>query len=307
MNNSNRLNKLVPLLVFILSLSFLSCNKLKEQPKTIIEEWYKKEILFPKKLMIKCLGHDTTNSYILNHQYKIVVYIDSMGCTPCKLQLYQWKEFIDSSHLKRYDVSFLFIVQSTNYKGLEEELYISRFTYPIIYDPNDEFNKLNRFPKEDKYRTFLLDDKNRIVLIGSPIRNDNVKKLYVHILGCEKETNIKQSKDVSITSLPAKTTLVKLTNDSINLGKFSFQASKQIPFKLINQGKQPLIILNVNTSCGCMVAKYDKKPIAKGESTTVVLDFKPNSLGYFSKTADVMCNVPNGFVRLKISGEVVEK
>ena len=69
----------------------------------------------------------------------------------------------------------------------------------------------------------------------------------------------------------------------------------------------PLIIQNVNTSCGCTVAKYEKMPIAKGESTTVVLEFKPNSLGYFSKTADVVCNVPEGYVRLKISGEVVEK
>jgi hypothetical protein len=76
---------------------------------------------------------------------------------------------------------------------------------------------------------------------------------------------------------------------------------------LKNKGKKPLLIQSVKTSCGCTVAKYDKKPIPQGETTTIVLEYKPNSLGYFSKTADVVCNVPKGSVRLRISGEVVEK
>jgi hypothetical protein len=102
-------------------------------------------------------------------------------------------------------------------------------------------------------------------------------------------------------------TNVKLLNDSLALGKFEYYSTKRVPFYLKNYGNQPLVISSVQTSCGCTVAKYIKRPIAQGETTTVLLEFKPNSLGYFSKTADVMCNVPEGYVRLKISGEVVEK
>jgi len=102
-------------------------------------------------------------------------------------------------------------------------------------------------------------------------------------------------------------TKIELLNDSVSIGKFDYYSIKQITFNMKNIGEFPLIIQSVKTSCGCTAAKYDKKPVPPGETTTVVLEYKPNSLGYFSKTADVMCNVPKGYVRLKISGEVVEK
>jgi len=111
-------------------------------------------------------------------------------------------------------------------------------------------------------------------------------------------------KDSSIEIL---NTRVNLLNESLSLGKFEYYSIKRVPFQLKNNGNQPLVICSVNTSCGCTVAKYEKKAVPPGETTTVVLEYKPNSLGYFSKTADVVCNVPKGYVRLKISGEVVEK
>jgi len=102
-------------------------------------------------------------------------------------------------------------------------------------------------------------------------------------------------------------TKIELLNDSLSIGKFDYYSIQQITFKLKNTGEFPFIIQSVKTSCGCTAAKYDKKPVPQGETTTVILEYKPNSLGYFSKTADVVCNVPEGYVRLKISGEVVEK
>jgi len=101
-------------------------------------------------------------------------------------------------------------------------------------------------------------------------------------------------------------TNVGLLDDSLSLGKFEYYSTKRVPFQLKNNGNQSLVISSINTSCGCTGANYDKKPIPPGETTTVVLEYKPNSLGYFSKTADVVCNVPEGYVRLKISGEVIE-
>lgn len=101
--------------------------------------------------------------------------------------------------------------------------------------------------------------------------------------------------------------IVETQKDSVHLGKISFYSRKHTSFEIKNKGTKPFIIYTVNTTCGCTVAKYDKKPVQEGETTTVVLEYKPNSLGFFTKTADVVCNVPEGYVRLKISGEVVEK
>jgi len=103
------------------------------------------------------------------------------------------------------------------------------------------------------------------------------------------------------------TTSITIESDSLYLGKLDYYSIQHASFKIKNTGKDPLVIQSVNTSCGCTAAKYDKKPITQGETTIVVLEYKPNSLGYFRKTADVVCNVPKGYIRLKISGEVVEK
>src|ERR1035437_8891531 len=90
-------------------------------------------------------------------------------------------------------------------------------------------------------------------------------------------------------------TKIFLRTDSLNLGKLEFHKSKIATFSMKNIGSHPLMIKLIEPSCGCTVAKYIKKPIAQGETTTVLLEFKPNSLGYFSKTADVICNVPEGY------------
>lgn len=100
-------------------------------------------------------------------------------------------------------------------------------------------------------------------------------------------------------------TTVDIEKDKFYLGRFSSFSTKYISFQLKNSGQKPLIIKTVKTACGCTVAHYDKNPIEHGQTTKVVLEYRPDALGYFRKTADVVCNVPDGFVQLTISGEIV--
>ena len=54
---------------------------------------------------------DTTNFQIPQSEYKVLVYVDSIGCTSCKLQLHKWKELIeytDSATQGKSSVSLLF-------------------------------------------------------------------------------------------------------------------------------------------------------------------------------------------------------
>jgi len=274
--------------------------------KTIVEEWMAKEIIIPKHLTIKSAGVNITNKKIQSHRYNILVYVDSVGCTSCNLGLAEWKAYIDKSKLKAYNVGFLFVVQSNNYTKFEQKLKYEQFSYPIIYDPQGTFNKLNKFPKENKYRTFLLDEKNKVVLIGSPIKSENMCKLYDEVISGEKR-DIVQSDNIENKNIFANKTTVKLESDSINFGKFSIKSIKQASFKFTNTGKHPFLIQSVTMSCGCTVAKYDKRPIPQGDTTTIVVKYKPYSLGYFTKMAVVICNVENKSLKLKISGEVIKK
>ncbi|ADQ79710.1 protein of unknown function DUF1573 [Paludibacter propionicigenes WB4] len=297
-------NRVRCIIMLLLVLCIQSCDNKKNRAELVVKKWIQKEIQIPGNITFKSVGRDTVCSRIMKHRNIVLVYIDSLGCAACKLRLAEWKAFIETCQKMSYDVGFLFVVQSTNYKDLENKLLLDDFTYPIIYDYKGDFDRINSFPKEEEFRTLLLDRRHRVVLIGSPVRSHKMKQLFYKVIS---NGDFNEVRFRNIETYYLKETTVNLDKDSINLGKFSFKTSKHLIFKIRNVGNNPLLINTVNTSCGCTLAKYDKKPIPQGETTTVVLEYRPNSLGYFSKTADVMCNVPNGLVRLKISGEVVEK
>jgi len=78
-------------------------------------------------------------------------------------------------------------------------------------------------------------------------------------------------------------------------------------FVFKNVGKSNLIISSVYASCGCTVAKYDKKPIAPGEegSIEVVFDSAGRN-GIQNKTITVVANTQPNKVELHITAEVVQ-
>ena len=70
-------------------------------------------------------------------------------------------------------------------KDMKELRYITRrdaFVYPVCFDEKDDFNRLNHFPDEMTFQTFLLDKDNRVAAIGNPVHNPKVKELYLKVL-----------------------------------------------------------------------------------------------------------------------------
>ncbi len=82
-------------------------------------------------------------------------------------------------------------------------------------------------------------------------------------------------------------------------GKFSFTFE--------NTGKEPLIIQNVRSSCGCTVAKRPTEPILPGESASISVKYDTRRLGPFHKNITVTSNADNKTVVLKIKGEIKSK
>lgn len=75
-------------------------------------------------------------------------------------------------------------------------------------------------------------------------------------------------------------------------------------FKFTNKGKVPLIIANVQASCGCTTPDWTKDAIPPGQQGFIKATFSAASPGVFDKTVTVTANVENGTVQLKIKGEV---
>lgn len=289
----------------------VSCqNKKTKEIETVLKEMQEETIRFPYILKATVIGKDTLCPGMFKKENRIVVYFDSTGCSECKMKLNEWADIIHFARDSVSNLSVLFIVfpQKGKFLSVRSILKNCKFNYPVFVDSLNQFGVLNKLPKDSRFHTFLINRQNKIVLIGSPIGNDKMWKLYKdYVRKRITQTDATSEIDNDYKKNSKYQTKIEIHKDSIHLGKFSVQSNKKTPFILTNLGKRPLIILNVNTSCGCTVAKYDKKPVLQGKTTTVVLEYKPNSLGYFSKTADVVCNVPEGYVRLKISGEVVEK
>ena len=75
-------------------------------------------------------------------------------------------------------------------------------------------------------------------------------------------------------------------------------------FTIKNDGDKPLVISNVTTSCGCIVADWTKTPIAPGATGTVSSTFDAKALGHFYKDIGVYCNAADRPIYLMIQGEV---
>jgi hypothetical protein len=77
-------------------------------------------------------------------------------------------------------------------------------------------------------------------------------------------------------------------------------------FKFRNNGTEPLMILNVQTTCGCTAPEWPKKPIAPGDSSAILVTFNSaKKIGRINKVITVYTNGQKPEEKLKITGNVL--
>ena len=111
----------------------------------------------------------------------------------------------------------------------------------------------------------------------------------------------------SCANLPGgelKPTALKCELTHINMGQLPAQMPKDTTFFITNTGDSPLLIQNVETSCGCTTPKWTKEPIKSGKSGEITVTYDAKYPGRFHKTISVFANVPNSPIELSIAGEV---
>ncbi|MDR3309601.1 MAG: DUF1573 domain-containing protein [Tannerella sp.] len=79
-------------------------------------------------------------------------------------------------------------------------------------------------------------------------------------------------------------------------------------FKIKNTGELPLVITNVNTTCGCTSATKTNEPIAPGKQGEVKATYDVNGRpGPFTRNLTVVSNGKQGTLVLTIKGNVIAK
>lgn len=287
----NMLSKICGLL--LLAIILLSCHETdRNRISRLVKEWEGKEIVFPAHIVFTIQGCDTVPYKIPKSNYKVVVFVDSVGCISCKLQLSKWKNFMhEVDSLCDVNVPFLFLFQTNDVRELKYIFRRENFMHPVCIDTEDIFNELNHFPNETMFQTFLIDSENRVKVIGNPIHNLTVKDLYLEIL------TRKESCFLPITK-------IKADSAEYHYGVIESNKTARKKITLINIGKEVFRIKGVTTSCDCMSTDYDWNEIPPGEKETMTIEYKAEELGDFWRTITIYGNVPERSLTLNFWGTV---
>ncbi|QHS62158.1 DUF1573 domain-containing protein [Chitinophaga agri] len=77
---------------------------------------------------------------------------------------------------------------------------------------------------------------------------------------------------------------IKFKKENVDFGTTPFNKPVTINFEFTNVEKQPVLIENVRTSCGCTAPTWTKAPVLPGKTGTVTTTYSANSVGQQHKT-----------------------
>ena len=170
----------------ICTICFSSCKDLqRENAAKIVNEWTGKEIKFPEGITYTSLGKDSTYVDLYSDNYKILLYVDSIGCTSCRLKLFEWKKIINESNTtfsNPVDFIFFFQPKQKNERELQQIFKGNGFKHPVFIDSKNEINRLNKFPSKPEYQCFLLDNDNKVIIVGDPSTNKGIWALFKKVI-----------------------------------------------------------------------------------------------------------------------------
>lgn len=275
---------------------FLACrDNQKTEIAGIVAGWQEREVIFPEDIVFTRYGKDTLSYQIPASGYKILLYVDSTGCTGCKLQLHKWREFIkEVDALTGGSVPVLFIFHPRDRKEISYLLRRDGIDIPVYIDIDDRTDKINHFPSRQQFQCFLLDSDNKVVYIGNPVDNVRIKRMYLSHISREEYS----------TAGTAKKTRIEVGQTEFHLGTLQRGNPVTITATIRNTGDVPFIIFDTKASCGCTDVLYDKEPVLPDASTKIEITYNADDTGYFNKTVSVYGNAEGSPVVLRLKGNV---
>ena len=169
-----------------LSICLSSCAKNKMIQEEM-ERFYGQRVALPTDSMwyITAGGSEQThNGLVENHKY--VVYYDSTECSSCQLKtLSKWGSLIDtvSSSKHKVDFYFIFSVPTNRMEDIRVTLDTHLRSFPVYLDTTGVFERMNPcLPRLSQLRTFMLDGKGFVELVGNPVGNSRVADMMWNII-----------------------------------------------------------------------------------------------------------------------------
>jgi hypothetical protein len=112
---------------------------------------------------------------------------------------------------------------------------------------------------------------------------------------------------VSVKNTSPNAPDIKFEKTVHDYGSIQQHADGKCEFTFTNEGKEPLILSNVRSSCGCTVPTWPREPILPGQSGVIKVKYDTKRVGVINKSVYVNSNAKVSPVTLKIKGKVLAK
>ena len=160
------MNRLLLLVMTFFCVLILSCHSNNLDAKYCSNHFNSPDSL----IMLKMDYED--DYYGLSAEYKIIVYYDSMCCTPCVMNnLIIWNNIVVYSENNPDRLSLVFVFSpNSELKSVFCEMMSSKnpLCYPIFVDLGNEMHELNEWLPKGLF-VGLLNKENTVVAAGNPI------------------------------------------------------------------------------------------------------------------------------------------
>lgn len=171
-------SKMKYLLIPISIILLLSCTE--HHRKKQIGQLFSTEIILPDTSSLFNKALDSIN---LNIPAKMVVYFDAETCASCALsRIWEWDEVshITQASNGKYQTLFIFTPKQKDLSTVKRVFQGMHMENKLVYidDRQDFITNNPTIPEDAMFHTFLLDRKNKIVLVGNPVHNEKLWELY---------------------------------------------------------------------------------------------------------------------------------
>ena len=162
------------LFAFLVSLGACTSPVKESREASIVKKLTGKELVFTDNLFADTPKDDQSYQDVFQRKSPKIVTLVNFDCGPCRESIKKWKEYLNGKN-----ITFILIV-----RGGDEKFYndirskeSSSFRY-IYYDSDNVFELTNKIPQDTRLRTFLINSENKIRIIGNPLFNKAIAKLY---------------------------------------------------------------------------------------------------------------------------------
>lgn len=257
----------VAMIMLILSILFESCKSQNSEQGDMVKLWIGKEIIIPKDLNFQIQGIPIDYDFD-NADFKIVTYIDSAGCSGCRMKLNEWHQLINKYKSNpEIDVNFVMIISPSNVSEVNNIIKEHKFKHPICIDTLAQFSRANNPPRHSSFQTFLLDRDNTVIAIGNPVYNPKIKELYSQWIFGNSDYESENEERLSIC-----------TDTIRSLGLVNKHDTVHEIFRLENYNFKKLTLQEIVPSCHCIRGEMSSESISKGAHAYINIEYKADSI-----------------------------